>query len=195
MKRMKHIFLTSLIAVSLSFSPVSSSPVIQNTATVEAASETKNSEIVLNKREITLEKGKSITLKITGTTSKVVYSTSNKKIATVNSKGKVTAKKKGTVTITAKVDSAIYECEITVKNPTTSSSSNKTSSTNKTSTNKVTSSSTDEEVSYVLNTSTLKIHKTTCGYVEKIAKKNYATTNKSVDELEKIDYTTCGYCF
>ena len=68
----------------------------------------------LNKSKATLEKGKTLTLKLTGATAKK-YTTSNKKVATVTSKGKITAKKAGTATITC-TDSnkKTYKCKITV---------------------------------------------------------------------------------
>ena len=53
----------------------------------------------LNKKTVTLNKGKTLTLKLTGATAKK-YKSSNTKVATVNSKGKITAKGAGTTTIT-----------------------------------------------------------------------------------------------
>lgn len=68
----------------------------------------------LNKSKATLEKGKTLTLKLTGATAKK-YTTSNKKVATVTSKGKITAKKAGTATITCTASNKkIYKCKITV---------------------------------------------------------------------------------
>ena len=68
----------------------------------------------LNKSKATLEKGKTITLKLTGATAKK-YISSNKNVATVNNSGKITAKKAGTATITC-TDSnkKTYKCKITV---------------------------------------------------------------------------------
>lgn len=48
---------------------------------------------------------------------------------------------------------------------------------------------------YVLNTSSHKIHYPTCRSVPKIAPQNYATSNSSVDELVAQGYSTCGNCF
>lgn len=78
---------------------------------------TVKNPIKLNKTKVTLNKGKTYTLKVTGTKKKVTWSSSNKKVATVNSKGKVTAKKKGTVTIIAKADGLTVKSKVTVKNP------------------------------------------------------------------------------
>lgn len=71
--------------------------------------------VSLSKTKVTLEKGKSVTLKLNG--SKVTkWSSDNKKIATVNSKGKVVAKGVGTTTIKAKAKNGkTYKCEIVVK--------------------------------------------------------------------------------
>lgn len=70
--------------------------------------------VKLNKSKITLEVGKTTTLKITGTKKKPTWKSSNKKVATVNG-GKVTAKKKGTATIAATVGKKKYTCKVTVK--------------------------------------------------------------------------------
>lgn len=52
----------------------------------------------------------------------------------------------------------------------------------------------DTEDSWVLNTSTMKIHYPSCNQVKKIAPKNYSTSNLSENELKKQGYTTCGVC-
>lgn len=72
--------------------------------------------VKISKKNLTLNAGKTYTLKITGTNKKVKWSSSNKKVATVNSQGKVTAKKKGTAKITAKVGNKKYTCTVKVKN-------------------------------------------------------------------------------
>jgi hypothetical protein len=84
---------------------------LQPAAVAEAAT------VKLNKKTLTLEVGKSATLKITGTKSKVTWTTSNKKVATVSSAGKVTGKKDGKATITATVNKKKYTCAVTVKKP------------------------------------------------------------------------------
>lgn len=70
--------------------------------------------VSLNKTKVTLEKGKSVTLKLNG--SKVTkWSSDNKKIATINSKGKVVAKGVGTTTIKAKTKNGkTYKCKVVV---------------------------------------------------------------------------------
>lgn len=69
----------------------------------------------LSKTKVTVNQGKSITLKLNGSKAKT-WTSSNKKIAIVNSKGKVTAKKSGTATITVKtINGKSYKCKIIVK--------------------------------------------------------------------------------
>ncbi len=75
---------------------------------------TAQAAVKISARSKTLVKGKTYTLKITGTKKKVTWSTSRKSVATVNSKGKVTAVKQGKATITAKVGGKSYTCRITV---------------------------------------------------------------------------------
>jgi hypothetical protein len=73
--------------------------------------------IKISNKSITLEVGKTKTLKITGTSKKVTWSSSKKAIATVSSKGKVTAKAAGTSTITANIAGKKLTCKVTVKEP------------------------------------------------------------------------------
>lgn len=69
----------------------------------------------LNKTSISLNVGKTYTLKAAGTTGKITWTSNNKSVATVSSKGVVTAKKKGTAVITAKYGKKKLTCKITVK--------------------------------------------------------------------------------
>ena len=71
--------------------------------------------IKLNKTKITIDEGKSYTLKVSGTKETVKWSTSNKKIATVSTKGVVKGVKEGTATITAAVNKKKLTCKVTVK--------------------------------------------------------------------------------
>ena len=48
---------------------------------------------------------------------------------------------------------------------------------------------------YVLNTSSHKVHYPSCASVKKIAPQNHATSSQSLDELLAQGYTTCGNCF
>lgn len=69
----------------------------------------------ISSSSITMIKGSSSTLSITGNTQKVKWSTSNKNIATVTSKGKIIAKNTGSTTITATIGTKKYKCKVTVK--------------------------------------------------------------------------------
>ncbi|MGN1050894.1 MAG: Ig-like domain-containing protein, partial [Acutalibacteraceae bacterium] len=73
----------------------------------------------LNKTSVSISRGKSYTLKITGKIGTAKFYTSNKKIATVNSKGKITVNKKAkrgsTATITVKTNGITLKCKVKVK--------------------------------------------------------------------------------
>ncbi len=72
----------------------------------------------LSKTSVTLNQGKSTTLKLSGTSQKVTWDT-DERVAKV-SNGKVTAVGAGTANITAKVGSKTYTCKVTVtKSPIT----------------------------------------------------------------------------
>lgn len=81
------------------------------------ASNVQAATVKLNKTAVTLYEGKTVTLKMQGTSKKVTWKTSKKTVATVSTKGVVTAKKAGTATITAKVGNKTYKCKVTVKKP------------------------------------------------------------------------------
>lgn len=49
-------------------------------------------------------------------------------------------------------------------------------------------------ITYVLNTGTKKIHISNCSSVAKIKAENYATTDKTINELLNEGYTQCGNC-
>lgn len=84
----------------------------------------------LNKKSISLNVGKTYTLKATGTKGKITWTSSKKSVATVSSKGIVKAKKKGTAVITAKYEkNKKLTCKVTVKQPVKSIKLNKTSAT------------------------------------------------------------------
>ena len=71
------------------------------------------SAATINKSSVTITKGYSTTLKVSGASS-VTWSSSNSKVAKVSKTGKVTAKKAGTATITAKTGSQTLQCKVTV---------------------------------------------------------------------------------
>lgn len=83
-----------------------------NTITVDAA--TKSIGVQISNKKLSIIKGQTKQLYITGTSTAVKWSSSNKKIATVNKNGKVTAKKAGKTTINAKINNKVLKCTITV---------------------------------------------------------------------------------
>lgn len=71
--------------------------------------------VKINKKNASVNVGKTVQLKISGTKEKAKWSSNKNSVATVTQKGKVTGKKKGTATITAKIESKKYTCKVTVK--------------------------------------------------------------------------------
>ena len=87
----------------------------QGTTAAQSSKTSKKSVIKLSKTKLTLEAGKSKTIKLKGAkASKVKWASSKKQVATV-SKGKIKAKKAGTATITAKYKNKKYKCRVTVR--------------------------------------------------------------------------------
>lgn len=74
-------------------------------------------KIKLNKKSVSIVKGKKYKLKVKGTKRKVKWSSKNKKIATVSKKGYVKAKKVGTTYVYAKIGKKKLKCKVKVKNP------------------------------------------------------------------------------
>jgi Bacterial surface proteins containing Ig-like domains len=109
MKRIRKLLLATMIVLSAS---MIFPEVLPNIGAVQVEAAVK-----INSKKLTLIKGQSTTLKITGTKNKIKWSTSDKKIATITNKGKVTAKKKGVATITAKIGNKNYKCKLTVETP------------------------------------------------------------------------------
>lgn len=87
----------------------------QNPQTVKKTTQ----KIKLNRKKLTLKKGKTFKLKVTLTPKdsqdKITYKTSNKKIATVSKTGKIKAKKKGKVKITVISGKKKAVCTVKVK--------------------------------------------------------------------------------
>lgn len=76
---------------------------------------TQAATVKLNKSAITIYKGKTYKLKVSGTKAKVKWTSNNKKVATVTSTGIVKGVKKGTTYVNAKVGSKTLKCKVTVK--------------------------------------------------------------------------------
>ena len=74
-------------------------------------------KVALNKTEVTLNVGETVTLKVKNAPKgkKITWSSNKKAVASVNQNGKVTAQKAGSCKITAKVANKKYQCSITVK--------------------------------------------------------------------------------
>ena len=93
-------------------------------ATCEVTVTVSATGVKLDKTTLTLEKGKTDTLKVTvaptDSTDKVVWSSSDEDVATVDENGKVTAVGGGKAVITAKAGSVSATCEVTVTVPVTS---------------------------------------------------------------------------
>jgi expansin (peptidoglycan-binding protein) len=103
-------------------------------AFILAVPSTAQAKAALNKKNVTLTVGKSITLKMKGTKKKVKWSTSNKKVVTVSKKGKVKAKKVGKATVTAKIGKKKYKCKIKVLKKSTKNTTSDTTGTKNTET-------------------------------------------------------------
>lgn len=71
----------------------------------------------ISKKSVIITKGKTYTLKVTGTKKKVRWTSSKKSVASVSKKGKVTGKKRGFATITAKIGKKKYKCKVNVEAP------------------------------------------------------------------------------
>ena len=81
---------------------------------------TANAAVKINKTSVSVLRGKTYNLKITGTKKKIKWTSSNKKIATVSASGKIKGINKGRCNIYAKVGKKNYTCKLTVKQPVTS---------------------------------------------------------------------------
>ena len=96
MKKLKQLLLILVLSLSLT------SPAVipaMGTTTVSAATVRKPS---LSNSKLTIYTGKSVLLKVNGTSGKVKWISQNKRIVTVDSKGKVTARGVGKTIISIK---------------------------------------------------------------------------------------------
>lgn len=86
--------------------------------TVPAAAKSK---VKLSKTKVTITKGKSVTLKLSGTSKKAKWYVSGKKVVTIKTKGKkrhkavIKARKAGKCYVKVKVGKKILKCKVTVK--------------------------------------------------------------------------------
>ena len=70
---------------------------------------------VINRTTASIKKGKTTTIKVSGTSARVTYSSSDRSILTVSSKGVVKGKKAGTAYVNVKIGSRTYKVKVTVK--------------------------------------------------------------------------------
>lgn len=111
---MKHLKLFNKLIVMVMVLSIVTPFILSNSKAIIAYAATT---IKLNKTSLTLDIGKTYTLKVNGSKLKVTWSSSNKQVATVSTKGKVTAIEEGKATVTASVNKKKYTCKITVKKP------------------------------------------------------------------------------
>jgi len=76
----------------------------------------KAATLGLNQEKLTLIKGNTFTLFVSGTANTPKWSSSKKAVVSVSSTGKIKAKKAGSATITAKVGAIKVKCKVKVKN-------------------------------------------------------------------------------
>lgn len=110
MKGLRSVVSCFCLVIVIAFAISSGIFSVSNVTTVEAAGKVR-----INKKKVTIYTGKTVKLKIKGTTKRAKWISSNKKVATVNKKGQVKGKKAGKATITAKVGKKKYKCKVIVK--------------------------------------------------------------------------------
>ena len=112
MKKWKKILISLMTVFVLAMLPAESAIPAGTVCVTEAAPRISSSKL-------TMIKGQSRTLKITGLKKgqKITWKSSNSKIVTVNKAGKFQAKAKGSATITGTVSKRKYTCKVTVQVP------------------------------------------------------------------------------
>ena len=112
MKKWKKILISLMTFFVLALLPAESAILPGTVCVTEAAPRISSSKL-------TMIKGQSRTLKITGLKKgqKITWKSSNSKIVAVNKAGKLQAKAKGSATITGTVSKRKYTCKVTVQAP------------------------------------------------------------------------------
>ena len=112
MKKWKKILISLITVFVLTMLPAESAILPSTVCVTEAAPRISSSKL-------TMIKGQSRTLKITGLKKgqKITWKSSNSKIVAVNKAGKLQAKAKGSATITGTVSKRKYTCKVTVHAP------------------------------------------------------------------------------
>ena len=148
---------------------------------VQAKKAVKAKSVTLNRKNVTLEKGKKLKLKATvkpkkATQKKIVWSSGNKNVATVSSKGVVKAKKKGTAKITAKIKGTKKKavCKVKVKEPAKKPANNNNSNNNNSNNN---NSNQEQKGNTINNSNTQNTNK---NITSVLGENNSKTTNGSL---------------
>lgn len=112
MKKWKKILISLITVFVLAILPAESAILPGTVCVTEAAPRISSSKL-------TMIKGQSRTLKITGLKKgqKITWKSSNSKIVAVNKAGKLQAKAKGSATITGTISKRKYTCKVTVQAP------------------------------------------------------------------------------
>ena len=112
MKKWKKILISLMTVFVLALLPAESTILPGTVCVTEAAPRISSSKL-------TMIKGQSRTLKITGLKKgqKITWKSSNSKIVAINKAGKLQAKAKGSATITGTVSKRKYTCKVTVQAP------------------------------------------------------------------------------
>ena len=112
MKKWEKILISLITVFVLTMLPAESAILPGTVCVTEAAPRISSSKL-------TMIKGQSRTLKITGLKKgqKITWKSSNSKIVAVNKAGKLQAKAKGSATITGTVSKRKYTCKVTVHAP------------------------------------------------------------------------------
>lgn len=120
---LKKFFLSSLLVIIFCTTPVlniGSITFFTSCTTTQCAvvqQTSKDISVSLNKTSVNLDIGKTIKLKLNGTTESIKWKSANKNIASVNQKGKVKAISKGKTVIKAITSQKTYKCKLIVSNP------------------------------------------------------------------------------
>lgn len=108
MKKVKKLsMLLIMLFMFLSLTAPASVPVLGTLETASAA-------VRLNHSRITLVKGQTKRLRLTGTAKTVKWTSSKPSVVTVNAKGTITGRKKGAAVVTAKIAKKKYTCKVKV---------------------------------------------------------------------------------
>lgn len=192
---MKHIHrlckLSMMFLLIASLLAMGTSPMVTEAAnkkTVKSVS-LKVGKTKVTKKTYKLKRGKSVVIKVQAAPAAakkaVSFQSSNKKIVTVSKKGKVVGKKNGTAKITVKVRGKNGKVKSVWMKVKVYTPVKKTT---------VESSEDNSAGYYILNISSYKFHKPTCGSVKNMKASNKRKSTESREVLIKKGYSSCGTC-